>query len=232
MGRPKKQLLLKRTFEECFDEINKVIESRKHRWMLSAIAYMNWDDVAQHLRFHIWKKFHLYNQTRPLASWLAAVINNQMTNLVRNHYGNYKRPCLDCPFYQGDTLCEKYGEVSTKCPDYKSWTFGKKRKHDINMPVPLEEYQNEIHEIKTEHIDIDKAGEQIHEKMKRILKPLHWFVYYNLFVLHKSEEEVGKLLNFKSKEKNRSPGYKQVSNLRREIVVKVKELLRNEEIEL
>ena len=232
MGRPKKPITKKRTFEECFDEINKVIESRRHRWMLTAITYMNWEDVAQHLRLHIWKKFHLYNQSRPLHSWLSAVINNQMINLIRNNYGNFKRPCIECPFYQGENLCEKFGEVSAKCPEYKTWTFGKKQKHDINLPVPIENHQNEVFDIKHHEIDIDKIGVQIHDKMRKILKPLHWFVYNNLFILHKSEEDVGKLLNFKSKEKDRAPGYKQVSNLKRDIIIKVKELIKNGEIEI
>ena len=44
------------TFEESIDIINSEIQKRKHRWHLTAIAWMDFDDVSQRLRLHIYKK--------------------------------------------------------------------------------------------------------------------------------------------------------------------------------
>jgi len=46
------------------------------------------------------------------------------------------------------------------------------------------------------------------------------------------EEEVAKVLGFKTTEKNRSPGYKQIKNLKRSILVKAKKCIVNGEVEI
>lgn len=234
MGRPKKQNkeVKAKTFEECIDIINMCINKRKHRWTLNALAHIDFNDVAQNLRLHIWKKWHLYDQTKKLETWLTVVINHQMINMIRNVYGNFSRPCLKCEFYDGDDSCKKFGIVSDKCDLYKTWSHGKKTKHDIQLPRPIDDHTNEIYEIKNESVDVDRTAINIHEKMKLILKPVEWQVYDLLFIQHKSEEEVGKILKYKSNEKNRNAGYKQIANIRKKIILKVKDALEKEEIEI
>lgn len=234
MGRRKKNQSNQRlrTFEECIDTINECINKRRHRWTLSALAFLDFEDVAQNLRFHIFKKWHLYDQTKKIESWLTVVINNQMINMIRNYYGNFSRPCLKCEFYEGDDICKKFDVVSTKCDLYRTWTYGKKTKHDIQLSLPIENYINEIQEIPTQELNIDKASIQLHDKMRSILTDLEYKVYDLLFIQHKSEEEVGKLLKYKTSEKNRNPGYKQVKNISKRIVRKAREILNNEEIEI
>lgn len=233
MGRPRKKLVFaKKTYEECIDTINTCINKRKHRWTLSALSHIDFDDVAQNLRVHIWQKWHLYDQSRKLETWLTVVINNQMINMIRNVYGNFSRPCLKCEFYEGDDSCKKFGIVSNQCDLYKTWNYGKKTKHDIQLPLPIENHINEVHEIQNETVDVDKTAIHIHEKMKQILKPYEWQVYELSFIQHKSDEEIGKILEYKSTEKNRSAGYKQVANIRKKIIRKAKELVFNEEIEV
>ena len=47
-----------------------------------------------------------------------------------------------------------------------------------------------------------------------------------------SQEEVAKLMNYKTTEKNRVPGYKQIKNIKKSIIEKVKKVLDKGEIDL
>ena len=58
--------------------------------------------------------------------------------------------------------------------------------------------------------------------MEEILKPIEWKVYKYLYIENKSEEEAAKLMGYKTNEQGRSPGYKQIKNIKRIIVQKVK----------
>lgn len=164
MGRRKKiqqEKVTHRSFEECINIINECINKRRHRWTLSALAFLDFEDVAQNLRFHIYKKWHLYDQNKKLESWLTVLINHQMINMIRNYYGNFSRPCLKCEFYEGEDVCKKFGIVSTQCDLYRTWTYGKKTKHDIQLSLPIENHINEIHEIPTKELNIEKASKQL-----------------------------------------------------------------------
>ena len=67
--------------------------------------------------------------------------------------------------------------------------------------------------------------------MRVKLKSNEWMVYKGLFIENKSEEEVAKSMGFKSNEKNRTPGYKQIKNLRKKIIEKVKKCLQKDEVD-
>ena len=42
-------------FEDCIEKINQEIAKRKNKWNLTAINWMDFDDVSQILRLHIYK---------------------------------------------------------------------------------------------------------------------------------------------------------------------------------
>ena len=88
----------KPSFEDSIDVINVEINKRKGKWNLTVLAWMDFQDVSQILRIHIFKKWDLYDPEKPLAPWINRIISNQIKNLIRNNYGNYARPCL------GETL--------------------------------------------------------------------------------------------------------------------------------
>lgn len=235
MGRPKKIInhpLKLRTFEECYPEIMEVIESRKYRWQLTAIPSISWEDVVQILCRHLFIKFHLYDQSRPLKPWVAVVVNSQMINLLRNLYNSFAKPCLKCEFYEGNELCKKFNTCNTNCDLYSYWVTGKKRKFDINLPLPIENHLNEAHEIHSQNIDIEKTAVNLHSKMKTVLKPLEYLVYRELFINHKSEEDVGKMLKLKSRERGRNPGYARVNQLKKLIMTQVRKVLQEGDVEI
>ena len=193
---------------------------------------MDFDDVSQILRIHIYKKWHLYDQTRPLVPWLNRIISNQIKNLIRNNYGNYCRPCLKCAAAEGGNLCEIYGKQDSTCPLYATWEKTKKRAHDLKMPLPLENHSQEVFSKYNESFDIETNIVKLHKKMKEILKPIEWKVYLSLYIKNKSEEEVAHDLGYRTSEKNRSPGYKQIKNIKKSIITKVKKHLKKDNIDI
>ena len=68
--------------------------------------------------------------------------------------------------------------------------------------------------------------------MQSTLKPLEWKVYNFLYIQGYSEEKTAKLMGYKTTERNRSPGYKQIKNIKKSIIDKVKKCLKNDEIDL
>jgi DNA-directed RNA polymerase specialized sigma24 family protein len=222
----------KASFESKILEINQEINKRRHKWNLTTLAWMDFSDVSQILRIHIYKKWNMYDQKQPLAPWINRIVSNQIKNLIRNNYGNYSRPCLKCAAAENDDGCTIYSSQCNKCPLYAKWEKSKKSAHDIKLPVTLENHTQEVHNIVENEIDIEKAAKNIHAKMQKILKPIEWKFYELYYIKHKSEEESAGLMGYKTTEKNRKIGYKQVKNLKKSIMIKVKKYLYNGDIDI
>ena len=222
----------KQTFEESIEVINFEIGKRRNKWNLTALAWMDFDDVSQILRVHIYKKWHLYDPEKPLAPWINRIITNQIKNLIRNNYGNFTRPCLKCAAAESTDLCTIYEKQCSACPLYAQWEKTKKRAHDAKLPLSLENHSKEIHSIPTDNYDIETAAEKLHEKMKAILKPNEWLVYRYLYIEFLPEDKVAKKMGYKTSEKNRQPGYKQIKNIKKSILTKVKTLLNDEGVDI
>ena len=228
--KPKKQKKLK--FEECISTIDEEIRKRRGKWNLTALAWMDFDDVSQIIRIHIYKKWHMYDQEKPLGPWLNRIISNQIKNLIRNNYGNYSRPCLKCAAAEGGDLCAIYSKQDASCPLYEEWEKNKKRAYDVKIPVSVENHQHEVKTMENTEYDIEKNAKKIHKYMKSILKPIEWKVYECLYIKNKTEKQVARLMGYKTTEKNRPPGYKQIKNIKKSIIKKVKNCLDQEQIDL
>jgi DNA-directed RNA polymerase specialized sigma24 family protein len=219
-------------FEDKINEINTEILKRKSKWNLTAIAWMDFADVSQILRFHIYKKWHLYDNQKPLAPWVNRIISNQIKNLIRNNYSNYTRPCLKCAAAESDDGCAIYAKQCTKCPLYGNWVKSKKNAHDTKLTLSLENHVQEIHDIPNENFNIEQGVLNTHKKMQQVLKPIEWKVYSYLYVENKNEEQVAKLMGYRTSEKNRLAGYKQIKNIKKAILVKAKKHLYNGDIDI
>jgi hypothetical protein len=68
--------------------------------------------------------------------------------------------------------------------------------------------------------------------MQTVLKPIEWKIYQYLYVDGKTEEQVAKLMGYRTSEKNRMAGYKQIKNLKKAIIIKVKKHLYNGDIDI
>ena len=69
-------------------------------------------------------------------------------------------------------------------------------------------------------------------KMEEALKPAEWKIYKALYIDDKSEEDAATLMGYKTNEKNRVPGYKQIKNVKKSIIKKFKKMLEDGEIEI
>lgn len=222
----------KPTFEERISEINSEITKRKNKWNLTAINWMDFSDVSQILRIHIYKKWHLYDAKKPLAPWVNRIISNQIKNLIRNNYSNFTRPCLKCAAAESEDGCAIYGSQCNSCPLFANWQRSKKNAHDTKLTVSIENHSQEINDMPMDSLNVEESAKNIHFKMQKVLKPIEWKVYYYLYVEGKDEEQAAKLMGYRTSEKNRTAGYKQIKNIKKSIILKVKKHLYSGEIDI
>ena len=219
-------------FEDYIEQIDAEIKKRKSKWNLTALAWMDFDEVSQILRIHIFKKWHLYDTKKPLNPWINRIISNQIKNLIRNNYGNYCRPCLKCAAAESGDLCYIYGKQCESCPLFANWVRTKKQAYDAKLPVSINEHSAEINMTEYKDIDIIVLMKRLNEKMRQALKPAEWKIYKALYIDNLSEEKAASLMGYKTNEKNRVPGYKQIKNVKKSIIQKVKRIIANGEIEI
>lgn len=221
-------------FEDKITIIDTEIAKRRGRWKLKAIPSIDYDDVRQILRIHIWKKWEQWQQDRPLEPWLNKIITNQITNLIRNLYGNVARPCISCAANQGSAadngpgLCAIYGRQCSDCPLYAYWEKHKKAAYDTKLPLPLESHTQEVYNMPESNIDIMRQIQILHIKMKENLSVVQYKVYYYLYIEGKDEEQTAQLMGYRTSEKNRDIGYKTISNIKKMIIQKAKKIIYTE----
>jgi DNA-directed RNA polymerase specialized sigma24 family protein len=219
-------------FEDYIYQINSEIFKRRNKWSLTALAWLDFDDVAQIIRIHIHKKWKLYDPRKPLVPWVNRIISNQIKNLIRNNYGNFARPCLKCAASEGADYCSIYVKQCSKCPLYAHWEKTKKWAHDTKLPVALENCTREVGNMICNQMDIEGASRRLHDKMQKVLKPNEWIIYKYLYIDHLEEDKVAKLMGYRTSEKNRQPGYKQIKNIKKSIILKAKKLLERGEVDI
>lgn len=222
----------KPSFESLIDVINSEIIKRKNKWNLTAINWMDFNDVSQILRIHIYKKWHLYDHKKPLAPWVNRIISNQIKNLIRNNYSNFTRPCLKCAAAEGEDGCTIYNLQCNRCPLYANWEKSKKNAHDTKLTLSIENHSQEINDLPMDNFNLEKTASNIHFKMQKVLKPIEWKVYQYLYIDGKDEEQTAKLMGYRTSEKNRIAGYKQIKNIKKIIIFKVKKHLYNGDIDI
>ena len=67
-------------FEDCIGIIDTELAKRKGKWNLTSIAWMDWQDVCQIIRTHIWIKWNKYDPKKSLQPWVSTIITNQLRN--------------------------------------------------------------------------------------------------------------------------------------------------------
>jgi RNA polymerase sigma factor (sigma-70 family) len=226
-------------YEECYTIIEEELNKRRGKWFLTSLAWIDFDDVKQIISTHLYKKWTQWDQARPLRPWLNRIISNQLKNILRNYYSNYAKPCLNCPFNQSGVTEE--GEMGLcgftesksqcgECPLYAKWEKTKKSAYDIKMAVTLE---NHVHEIKSSHnssFEIEEAEKKLHKEMQEVLSEKSYEIYTMLFIKNMTDEEVANKLGYKTTEKGRKAGYKQIKNLKKQFKAKAEKILKTKDI--
>lgn len=228
------------TYEDKSDEIDIEVKKRRGKWFLDSLAWFDFEDVEQIIKAHIYKKWHQWDQRRSLKPWINKIITNQMKNILRNNYSNFVRPCLNCPFNQScatkdggeSSLCgfTKTGLQDSSCPLYAKWEKTKKPAYGIKMALALENHTNEVGAMQDDSFDIIASQEKLNLQMKKQLSPKQFVVYDLLFIKNLDEEEVAKKMGYKTTEKGRKAGYKQIKNLKKMFKQTAQEILATEDI--
>lgn len=219
-------------FEHFLRIIDEEISKRRNKWNLTSLNWMDYDDVSQIIRIHIYKKWHLFDQAKPIQPWLNVIISHQIKNLIRNVYSNFARPCLKCYAATDNNGCKIYKEQCEACPLYANWKKRKEPATNIKIPVSMENHSDEVRNIFDNASNVFVHIEMANEAMKKILKPLEYQVYEGLFILHEDEATIAKKLGYISNEKGRNPGYKQIKNIRKSIITKFKKALKDGVIDI
>lgn len=214
------------SFEDKIDVINKILLTRKKKWYFAGISGLDYDDVCQTIRMHIAKKWYQYDQSRPLEQWVNRIISNQITNLIKMHYLKYAPPCAQCASNQGGSFCSftKSGEKCNECPLYKKWSKSKVDGFNLKMPEPIVQEHTLVSSKPNYNIDWDKSMAKMSDLLKRHLPENLYQVYEDLYVKCMSEEELAKKLGFRASKVNKTAGYKQIYNFKKEIIKVAKEV--------
>jgi RNA polymerase sigma factor (sigma-70 family) len=221
-----------KSYEECYEVIDSVIKKFQKKWQLKAINWFDFEDVSQIVKLHIFNKWHLWNQEMALEPWVARVTTNQIRNIVRNNYTNYVKPCMQCKHNMGDNICSltTNGTQNTTCDAYAKWSKQKKSGYGIKLPLPMENHTQEMDQHQDEVLDFDSSIKKLNSILKSSLSESYYMVYLMLFFEHKTEEEVAKFMGYKTNEKNRKAGYKQIKNIKKMLKEKAQLIIQENDI--
>jgi RNA polymerase sigma factor (sigma-70 family) len=231
----KKESNPKYTYEDFSEIIDKELYKRKNNWFLTSVAWIDFDDVCQIIRAHIYKKWEQWDQERPIKPWLNKIISNQFKNILRNNYSNYARPCLNCPFsrnsHDNECMFTKSGTQDGSCPLYKKWESSKKQAYNVKITLSMENHTHEIeqHDAVNSY-NLDQSIIKMFTELKSNLNSRQWQAFELLYIKNMSEEDVAKEMGFKSNESGRKAGYKQIKNLKNLFKQKAATLLKNKGI--
>lgn len=211
----------KKTYEDCSDIIDLAIAKQRYKWRLNAVRWFDFDDVEQIIKSHIAKKWHMWDQERPLEPWIGRIISNQIRNLLRNHYGNYTNPC---------TLTHLPNHHNRYCAVCRKWEKSKKIGLGLKIPLSTEDFSKEIHNRSYLDFDFQRSLGKLDLHMKGKLSLVHYQAYRMLYFEKKTEQDVAKYMGYKiSPEKNKL-GYRQVKNLKKKFLHMALDILKNKDI--
>lgn len=217
------------TYESFSSQIDEAIEKRRHKWRY---PHIDFDDLAQGIRLRILTKWGKWDQKRSFTPWVNALITNYLINIAKETYTNYSPPCSKCVGDEGGDLC-RFTESRRKCSQcelYRNWEKSKKAAFNVKIPLSAENHAWEIGNIQQDFFSVDCSRKALIEEMKNHLNPLEYRVFDLMFVQNLDESKVAVLMNFKTSEEGRKPGYRQLKNYKDLFLKKAKEILATKDI--
>jgi len=219
------------TYEDFSDVIDSAIKKQRSKWRLNAVKWFDFDDVEQIIKTHISKKWHMWDQERPLEPWIGRIIANQMRNLIRNHYGNYVKPCSNCKFARGDECTEtRTKKQDSTCKLYAKWAKSKKMGLELKIPMSTEDFATEIQGRAYTDFDFSTSLRRLNIQMEIKLTNTHYVAYRMLYFEDKTEEDVARFMGYKISPQKKKLGYRQVKNLKKKFLEVALEILQEHDI--
>ena len=220
-------------FDSQSADLEELLKKYRPKWQLSALAWIDYDDVCQIIRLHIYKKWDLWDQSRPFKPWASMIISNQIKNLIRNNYSSFAKPCLRCPHNMGATNCgfTKSREQDESCPDFAKWKKKKERAFNIKLPLALEDGVPMGSASLKDFVDYKTASAKLHNLVMEELNEKHKKIYFLLYIENLDENEVAQKFGFKADAaKRKKPRYKQMANLKKKFYNLALKVMKNHDI--
>ena len=234
-------------YEDKADVVDEELRKRRGKWALHSLGWLDFEDVEQIIRLHLYKKWEQWDQARPLRPWINKIISNQLKNIMRNNYTSFAKPCVTCPFAQqpsqpvqnnkvdafAEDLCgfTKSGLQCDECPLYAKWQKRKQNAFRIKIPLAIEHHAHEVYSTPDHNsFDLENAQGRLHAAMKKALNERQFTIYEMLYIKNMDEEEVALAIGYKTTEKGRKAGYKQIKNLKKQFKEKAIKLLADTDI--
>lgn len=227
---PQKKLNSGPNFLDNLDLINELIEKQRSRWTLTALVWMDWDDISQILRTHLFVKWPMYDQNKPLGPWVSVVVGNQIRNLVESKYTNYTKPCCRCEAATGDSGCSIYGEQGRLCPLYARWMRIKGNALATKLPVSLEDHSQEVHELPDNNEDLTDKIARFHDVIIPLLTAGEQKIYQWCYIDGLEDDEVKVLMAKAISDKVIESWPEKLKVIKFKIVEKAKQILKEEDI--
>lgn len=199
-------------------EIDNLLEIKKRKWQLKAVSWIDYDDVAQIIRLHIFKKLEQYNEDLEFGPWCNKIIFNQFRNILRNTYSSYSPPCKTCPMAEGDNC--RFTPSKTKCsecPFYAKWEKRKKQAYNVKLPVSLDSGANEQINLNcSTNIDVEAFLSILKIKLRDKLTKNEYAVFCELYT---------NIQNKNNKNLLEKIGYRQLQNYKHKILKCSKQII-------
>jgi hypothetical protein len=106
----------------------------------------------------------------------------------------------------------------------------KKAAYDIKLAVTMEGHINEVNAQKDGFLNLESATEKLSAEMEPHLSKRHFRAFKMMFIENSTDEQIAKYLGFKTNEKKRSAGYKQIKNLKKIFQQKAKQIIIEKDI--
>lgn len=189
------------TYEDCSDQIEKELNKRRRKWTLGILRWIDWEDIAQIIRAHISKKWHLWDQTRKLAPWVQRIASNQIYNQFRNLYTSHARPCVQCKSAVGEEGCAETPSnlQCEECPLYEKWSKTKKYGYHAKMPLELEHHSQEVNNKIDDSINFEETMRRVMVELEKHMVPKRFEAFKILFIGNIPEDEAALALRLRGR---------------------------------
>lgn len=226
-------------FEDVQAEIDSILASKRSFWNLNSISHVDFDDICQIIRVHIFTKFDQWNQDLPFTPWANKTVSRQIINLKKKYYGRLAPPCQGCQFNMGGGQCSftKSGSKSSECPDYAKWEITKGVGYKLLLAESTDKAydsdpdgESQITLESNNSPDYAAASDRLHQLVMAGLPAKMQKLYRWLYIEHRSDEFISQAMNFKTSEEGKLPGYRQITNIKRVLIGRAKEIIKEIDI--
>lgn len=186
------------TQEEVLNIIDNIANGLAYKFRF---GYYGLEDMKQEARLEALDALKKYDPKKgKLSTFLWAHVRNRLSNIKRNKFERYDKPCLNCPLKAYDPECIKSTSKCTEyedksdCKPYNSWFNRNLAKKNIVSPIGIQNVKDEHESNMREEKDItstiysNQIIDLLDQKIPVALRS-HWVKLKNDIRLKKADKE-------------------------------------------